>query len=48
MKHKNNDNSFIGESKREEHKDFEDLFKGVEAFMGYLPNAYLALAERPE
>ena len=48
MKHKNNDNSFIGESKREEHKDFEDLFKGVEAFMGYLPNAHLAMAERPE
>ena len=48
MKHKNNDNSFIGESKREEHKDFEELFKGVEAFMGYLPNAHLAMAERPE
>ena len=48
MKHKNNDHSFIGESKREEHKDFEDLFKGVEAFMGYLPNAHLAMAERPE
>ena len=44
----NNDNSFIGESKREEHKDFEDLFKGVEAFMGYLPNAHITMAERPE
>ncbi len=48
MRYNNNDNSFIGESKREEHKDFEDLFKGVEAFMGYLPNAHITMAERPE
>ena len=48
MKEKNNNNSFIGESKRESHKDFENLFQGVESFMGYLPNAHLAMAERPE
>jgi len=47
MKEKNN-NSFIGESKRESYKDFENLFQGVESFMGYLPNAHLAMAERPE
>ena len=48
MKEKNNNNSFIGESKRESFKDFENLFQGVESFMGYLPNAHLAMAERPE
>ena len=48
MKEKNNINSFIGESKRESYKDFENLFQGVESFMGYLPNAHLAMAERPE
>ena len=48
MKEKNNNNSFIGESKRESYKDFENLFQGVESFMGYLPNAHVAMAERPE
>ena len=48
MKEKNSNNSFIGESKRESYKDFENLFQGVESFMGYLPNAHLAMAERPE
>ena len=48
MKEKNNNNSFIRESKRESYKDFENLFQGVESFMGYLPNAHLAMAERPE
>ena len=48
MKEKNNNNSFIGESYRESYKDFENLFQGVESFMGYLPNAHLAMAERPE
>ena len=48
MKEKNNNNSFIGESKRESYKDFENLFQGVESFMGYLPNAHLTMAERPE
>ena len=48
MKEKNNNNSFIGESKRESYKDFENLFQGIESFMGYLPNAHLAMAERPE
>ena len=26
----------------------KNLFQGVESFMGYLPNAHLAMAERPE
>ena len=48
MKEKNNNNSFIGESYRESYKDFENLFQGVESFMGYLRIAHLAMAERPE
>ncbi len=43
-----NDMTFIGESKREDFNEFTDLFKGVESFMGYLPNAYLTMAERPD
>ena len=43
-----NDMTFIGESKREDFDEFTDLFKGVESFMGYLPNAYLTMAERPD
>ena len=38
----------IGENKRENFADFEELFKGVESFMGYLPNAHLTMAEKPE
>ena len=26
----------------------KELFKGVESFMGYLPNAHLTMAEKPE
>ena len=48
MKEKNNNNSFIGESKRESYKDFEKLFQGVESFMGYMPNEHLSMAERQE
>ena len=40
--------TFIGGKKREDYSDFEELFKGVEAFMGYLPNAHLTMAEKPE
>ena len=41
----NKDKTFIGKSKREEFNEFEDLYKGVEAFMGYLPNAHLTMSE---
>ena len=45
---KNNDLSFLGESNRHQFEQFENLFNGVESFMGYLPNAHLLMAERPE
>ena len=44
---KNRDTTFLGAASREEFKEFEDLYKGVEAFMGYLPNAHLAMSESP-
>ena len=28
--------------------DFEELFKGVDAFIGYVPNAHLTMSEKPE
>ena len=37
--------TYIGGKKREGFPDFEELFKGVEAFMGYVPNAHLTMAE---
>ena len=40
--------TYIGGKKREEFSDLEELFKGVEAFMGYVPNAHLTMAEKPE
>ena len=40
--------TFIGGKNREEFPEFEELFKLVESQMGYLPNAYLAMAEKPE
>ena len=40
--------TYIGGKKREEFSEFEELFKGVEVFMGYLPNAHLTMAEKPE
>tara|TARA_S200000501_G_C20410189_1_gene563169 strand:+ start:28 stop:618 length:591 start_codon:yes stop_codon:yes gene_type:complete len=39
--------TFIGKTKREEFKEFEEIYKGVEAFMGYLPNAHLTMSESP-
>ena len=45
---KNNDLSFLGESNRNQFEQFDNLFNGVESFMGYLPNAHLLMAERPE
>ena len=45
-----NDNttSFLGESDRDNFQSFTELFEGVEAFMGYLPNAHILMAEKPE
>ena len=40
--------SFLGESDKDSFQNFTDLFEGVEAFMGYLPNAHILMAERPE
>ena len=40
--------TYIGGKKREDFADLEELFKGVEAFMGYVPNAHLTMAEKPE
>jgi len=42
------EHNYIGGRTRENFKEFEELFNGVEAFMGYVPNAHLAMAERPE
>ena len=40
--------TYIGGKKREDFNDFEELFKGVEIFMGYVPNAHLTMAQKPE
>jgi len=40
--------TYIGKNPRDEASEFEDLFKFVESFMGYLPNAHLTMSERPE
>ena len=40
--------TYIGKNLRDEACEFEDLFKFVESFMGYLPNAHLTMSERPE
>jgi len=40
--------TYIGKNLRDEASEFEDLFKLVESFMGYLPNAHLTMSERPE
>jgi len=42
------EHNYIGGKTRENFKEFEELFNVVEAFMGYVPNAHLAMAERPE
>ena len=34
--------------KREDFPEFQDLFNLVESFMGYLPNAYLLMADKPD
>jgi len=40
--------TYIGGQKREDFTDLDELFRGVEAFMGYVPNAHLTMAEKPE
>ena len=40
--------TFIGDADRKSLIEFEELFKLVESFMGYLPNAHLTMSERPE
>ena len=40
--------TFIGDTDRKSLVEFEELFKFVESFMGYLPNAHLTMSERPE
>ena len=40
--------TFIGGKKREDFSEFEELFQRVESLMGYVPNAHLTMAEKPE
>ena len=40
--------AYIGGKRREDFSELEELFKGVEVFMGYVPNAHLTMAEKPE
>ena len=40
--------TYIGGKKREDFANLEEIFKGVEAFMGYVPNAHLTMAEKPD
>ena len=40
--------TFLGDTDRKSLVEFEELFKLVESFMGYLPNAHLTMSERPE
>ena len=40
--------SYIDTKKREDFPEFEEYFKLVESFMGYLPNSYLLMADKPE
>ncbi len=38
----------IETKKREDFPEFKDLFDLVESFMGYLPNAYILMADKPD
>ena len=40
--------SYIETKRREDFPEFEELFNLVESFMGYLPNAYLLMADKPD
>ena len=37
--------TYIGGSSKEHFKELKDIFDAVEKSMGYLPNAYLTMAE---
>ena len=40
--------SFLGDKKREDFPQFEELFGFIENYMGYLPNSYLLMGDKPE
>ena len=40
--------TYIGGSSREHFTELKEIFDAVESSMGYLPNAYLTMAEKPE
>ena len=40
--------SYIETKSREDFPEFEELFNLVESFIGYLPNAYLLMADKPD
>ena len=40
--------SYIDTKKREDFPEYEELFRLVESFMGYLPNSYLLMADKSE
>ena len=40
--------TYIGGSSKEHFKELKDIFDAVEKSMGYLPNAYLTMAEKPD
>ena len=40
--------TYIGTSSKAHFQELDEIFKSVEASMGYLPNAYLTMAEKPE
>ncbi len=42
------DIAYIETKQREDFPEFKDLFDLVESFMGYLPNAYLLMADKPD
>jgi len=45
---KETDITYLGGETREHFKELQDIFSAVESSMGYLPNAYLTMAEKPE
>ena len=40
--------TYLGTSSKEHFQELDEIFKSVEVSMGYLPNAYLTMAEKPE
>ena len=45
---KDSEITYIGGSSKDHFQELKDIFDGVEKSMGYLPNAYLTMAEKPE